>query len=361
MSSFYGKYFDGKTSQPQTVEVFFSRTPDALNFRNENLNINWFLYEISYESYGNFTEIRQQNQVDEFLTIDDKDFKKQLIAYLQYHNKLSVYQQLINLGFRKHLSIAVAVLAILVLGYIFAVPYIAEKSAALIPEIVDKKLGDSFIGEYLLKNEQDTAKTLLLNEFAKNINFNNRQELHFRVIKLPIVNAFALPNGEIVIFTGILKEMDNYTELAGLLGHEASHVNCRHSIKMLCRNLAGYIILSAIISDVSGIISVLAENAHGLNTLSYSRAFETEADEQAVLLMIKNHIDPNGLISLFEKIKTASETENDYKFLEYLQTHPLTSYRIKTMQKIISTEYQKDNVPYYNNAKLKSLFEEMKD
>ena len=350
-----GKYFDGKSSQPQIVEVLFDGDFDELNFRNDNLEIIWYLKKIKYENYGNLIEIRQEEGATEFLTVDNKYFKEQLFYYLRKKDKMSVYQKLINLKLGGHLAIAAAILAVIVLGYLFAVPYIAEKSVALIPETFDDKLGDSFIGEFILKNKQDTVKTLLLNEFAQEIDLNNTKELNFRVIKSSTVNAFALPNGEIVIFTGLLEKLNDYTELAGLIGHEAVHVNNRHSMKMLCKNLAGYIVISALFSDVNGIITVIAQNAHNLNTLSYSRSFETEADEQAVYLMAQNNINPQGILSLFEILDEETKYEES-NFFEFAQTHPLTSHRVEKIQKIIS----KNNFPCYSNLKLKLLFEKMK-
>ena len=76
--------------------------------------------------------------------------------------------------------------------------------------------------------------------------------IKFSVINSETVNAFALPDGNVVVFTGIIDLMDDYDELAGLIGHEVAHVNNRHSMRMMCRNLAGYIFLSAVLSDVNG-------------------------------------------------------------------------------------------------------------
>jgi len=352
----FGKYFDGKSSQSQIVEVLFDGGFDELKFYNQNLKKIWFLKGIVYENYGNVIEIRQEERSSEFLTVDNKEFKEQLINYLRKQDKLSVYQKLIHLKLGTHLAIAAAILAVIVLGYLFAVPYIAEKSVALIPETFDDKLGDGFIGEFVLQNKQDTAKTLLLNEFAQEINLDNTKKLHFRVIQSSTVNAFALPNGEIVIFTGLLEKMNDYTELAGLIGHEVAHVNNRHSMKMLCKNLAGYIVISALFSDVNGIVTVLAQNAHNLNTLSYSRSFETEADEQAVYLMAENNINPQGVLSLFKILDEETKSEES-SYFEFAQTHPLTSHRIEKIEKIIST----NNFSYKNHPELESLFKEMKD
>ena len=350
-----GKYFDGKSSQPQVVEVAFDEDYSELNFRNAYVNITWNLRKIVYENYGNLIEIRTQQGANEFLVVDDKEFKKHLIDFLRKRNKLSVYQKLIHLNFGMHLAIAASILAIIALGYFFAVPFVAEKSVALIPETFDDKLGDTFIGKFITKNKQDTVKTLLLNEFAQEMELDNNKPLHFTVVNSSTVNAFALPNGEIVVYTGILEKMDDYSELAGLIGHEVTHVNNRHSMKMLCKNLAGYLVISALFADVNGVIAIIAENAHNLNTLSYSRTFETEADEQAVYLMMKNNINPQGVLSLFKVLEEESKLA-DYELFEFAQTHPLASHRIENIKKIIA----KNEFSYNENEKLKALFEKMK-
>jgi Zn-dependent protease with chaperone function len=341
-------------SNPQTVEVVLDSGFDELKFGNENVRQIWLLQKIIYENYGNCLEIRQEENSNEFLFIDDKEFKKLLINYLHKRNKLSVYQQLTHLNFGKHLFIAASMLAIIVLGYFFAVPFAINKSVALLPETFDDKLGNIFVSEFLSKNSQDTAKTLLLNEFAETLTLNNTKPLHFRVVNSPVVNAFALPNGEIIIYSGILKKMNDYTELAGLIGHEVTHINSRHSIKILCKSLAGYIFVSALFSDVNGIVAVLADNAHQLNTLSYSRTFEAEADEQAVYLMMQNNINPCGIVSLFEMLEK-EEDSYDYRLLEYVQTHPLTSARIEKIADIISAS----EFSCKSNPKLEAIFEKM--
>lgn len=57
------------------------------------------------------------------------------------------------------------------------------------------------------------------------------------------MNAFKLPGGHIVVFTGILEKMDSSDELAALLAHEATHVEERHSTRMDGPSMAGYLFL----------------------------------------------------------------------------------------------------------------------
>ncbi len=116
---------------------------------------------------------------------------------------------------------------------------------------------------------------------------------------------------------------------------------------MLARNLAGYIFISAMFSDVNGIMTVIAQNAENLQSLSYSRKFETEADTEGLKLMLQNKVNPLGMLSLFQRIK------DDEKALpSFLSTHPVTDERIKVIKKLIKTSHYTDN----NDNKLINAF-----
>jgi beta-barrel assembly-enhancing protease len=139
------------------------------------------------------------------------------------------------------------------------------------------------------------------------------------------VNAFALPGGHVVIYDGILKRMKEPDELAALLSHEVAHIQYKHSLKGISRNLAGYMFIALLFNDINGISTVLIENANTLNNLHYSRSLETEADLKALKTLERNNIDQHGMVRLFETLNTKS----DLSYLKILSTHPLTAERIK--------------------------------
>jgi beta-barrel assembly-enhancing protease len=147
--------------------------------------------------------------------------------------------------------------------------------------------------------------------------------------------------------------MESSDDLVALLGHEASHVNHRHSIKMLCRNLAGYLVVSLIFSDINGIMAVLADNALQLHSLSYSRAFEHEADEQGLKIVMNNKINPSGMVKLFENL----EKESEISIPKIFSTHPLTNERKESIKKIISVTAHEVKP----NAKLNAIFARIKN
>jgi predicted Zn-dependent protease len=222
----------------------------------------------------------------------------------------------------------------------------------LIPEEYDNKLGETFIEQNMFFSSVDSAKTNTLNLFAKELKLGNTKKLHFKVVDSDIVNAFALPDGTIVIYSGIIDSMKNYDELVGLLGHEVAHVNHRHGMKMLCRNLSGYLFVSAILGDANGIMAIIGDNVNSLQSLSFSREFEKQADLEGFATLNKNQINPMGMSNLFKRLQ-------DKRFVsipEFLSSHPVTEERIDYINQMVEDK----SYPYKENPKLKSLFLEIK-
>lgn len=349
-----GKYFDGISSMPRQVELQLDEIHAGLRFGElSNVTNHWAVEEISFEHIGDTLEIRNKQQPFAHLKVEDPDFAKGFIAFLQSHGQITWYQRIIRLGFKVHLLLAVAILGVIVAGYLLIIPWVAEKSVSLIPRRYDISMGHTFYRQYLNENTVDSARTEALNRFAGQLQLHNTIRLHFTVVRSSTVNAFSLPDGNIIVFTGIIDKMQNYNELAGLIGHEVSHVNNRHSMKMLCRNLSGYLFISAVLSDVNGIMAIIGDNVHNLQSLSYSRQFERQADVQGTGLMIQNGIDPKGMIDLFTRLKS-----NEKVVLPtFISSHPITTDRILSINRLLKQTPRS----YKVNSRLKELFLHMKN
>lgn len=348
-----GVYFDGITSAPQDLSVEVNDLINEISFTIASGDkIVWNISDIEFETYGDYVEIKHKGNAAANLRINDNAFKKEFIEHLDRKRNLNSYQKLINKGTSFFIITAFLIFGLIIVAYVFFVPFVAEKAVRLIPESFDSHLGSAFMMDYLTQNSVDSAKTIVLNEFAAHLDLRNTRELHFSVVDSDIVNAFALPDGNIVIYTALLDKMESYEELAGLIGHEVIHINNRHSIKMLCRNLAGYVFISAILTDVNGIMAIITENAHNLNTLSYSRKFEQEADEEGTALMIHNKIDPRAMLQLFSRLKS----DKDDVFPEFMSSHPATDERIKYIDEYIKASNHDDCV----NDSLENLFKKLR-
>jgi predicted Zn-dependent protease len=164
-------------------------------------------------------------------------------------------------------------------------------------------------------------------------------QYHFAVIKQDVLNAFAGPGGYIFINSGLLVALDNENELAGILGHEISHVVCRHiskkidqSGKIEAATLAG-MVAGILLGGVGGggsaasALTVGSQAAGQATMLHYSREDERQADKTGLPKLYKAGYTAYGLLNALKKIGSW-EWYGPNDFPTYLNTHPGTQERI---------------------------------
>lgn len=151
--------------------------------------------------------------------------------------------------------------------------------------------------------------------------------LHY--VQTDVINAFATIGNHIFVFSGLLSAVPNENALFMVLAHEASHLKQKHPIRALGRG----VITSFLLSIIGGITDGTAVNRHfggaGLLTvLSFSRDQEREADLEAFTTLANYYGHASGATDFFEYLLSEMETGEP---IEMLNTHPLTSDRIKTL------------------------------
>ena len=132
------------------------------------------------------------------------------------------------------------------------------------------------------------------------------------------LNAFCTPGGFIYVYSGIIKYLDNETELAGVMGHEMAHADRRHSAKAMIEQYGLVSLISILTGGNPGQIASLSAN---LILLKYSRDHETEADDYSVRFLYPTVYDPRGAKYFFEKIGSQGVPA-------FLSTHPDPGNRV---------------------------------
>mgnify|MGYP000905264680 CR=1 FL=1 len=343
-------YFDGKSSIPQEIQLTLDKTSGVLSFSTPYFKKKINLSDVKTEKIGKFLLVLFEEDSIQQIKIEDLKFQKELSNYLKTNNNW--YDKIVSLNIGTHVVLSIVFLAFIGIIYFYGVPYIAEKTVDIIPEEYDNQLSTLFFEEFIESEIVNKEKTKLLNDFSKELQLNNTKPLKFTVIESDMVNAFALPDGNIVVFTGIIDAVENANELSGLIGHEAAHVNKRHSMKMLCRNLSGYLFISAVFNDVNGITAIIGDNIHSLQSMSYSRTFEKEADIEALEILQQNNIDPKGMLLLFDRLESHSVIE----IPEFLSSHPITKERSNYIKELIT----KKKIKIVSNKKTEDLFKKLK-
>jgi predicted Zn-dependent protease len=195
---------------------------------------------------------------------------------------------------------------------------------------------------------EDPVLTAYVNEVAQNLIPQDIRgkglSFQVRIIRNPLLNAFAYPNGAIYVHTGLISKMENEAQLAALLGHEMSHVTHRHAIENY-RSVKNTTAVLATIQMASVPFGAYGSLANTLGTLGamaavtgYSRELETEADNVGLVLLINAGYDPKEAPKLFEHLKRDVE-QQEKKEPFFFGTHPRLQERINNYTGLIKTKY----------------------
>ena len=154
---------------------------------------------------------------------------------------------------------------------------------------------------------------------------------HFGVNNSDHINAFAAPGGYIIVTKGMLKQLRNEAELAGVLGHEIAHVTRKHHLNALRKNAAMSLIGSTVAaasadSKHADLVQKLAGPTKELYARGLDKSDEYEADRMGVVLAARAGYDPFGLPAVLTTLASVNPKDN-YLSLLY-KTHPLPQVRL---------------------------------
>jgi predicted Zn-dependent protease len=159
-----------------------------------------------------------------------------------------------------------------------------------------------------------------------------------RLVDSKEVNAFCLPGGKMVVFTGILPVCETDVGLAVVMGHELSHALGRHGAERMAQWQMAQIGITAAGASAGGLegperqqlMMVLNAGAR-FGIMSYGRRHESEADRMGLLLMATAGYNPSEAVKFWERMARA--TEGGQKTPEFLSTHPSHETRIRDLVK----------------------------
>ena len=166
----------------------------------------------------------------------------------------------------------------------------------------------------------------------------------FEVVADPTINAFALPGGPMFINTGLLRAVDNEAQLAGVMGHEMSHVILRHGTNQASKSKL--VELPAVLgSQVAGgsLVGQLTKLGIGLGAnsvlLKFSRSAESQADLMGSHLMAESGYNPMEMARFFEKLNQ----QGGQRTIQFLSDHPNPENREKAIEEEV---HRLPNQPY---------------
>ncbi len=214
----------------------------------------------------------------------------------------------------------------------FGSDLIVEWAVARIPVEWERQLGETVYQDFLSKETvlKDGPAVSAVQEMTQRLTDNipdNPYKFQISVVQSPVVNAFALPGGYVVVFTGLLTKAESGEEVAGVLSHELNHVLQRHGLERMVKMLGLAAVVGIVLGDQQGVLGLAKQVGMELVTLKFGRAQETEADVTGIRLLSDARIAPDGMIRFFERL-----SDKDKARVEVFSTHPMSAGRAERLK-----------------------------
>jgi Zn-dependent protease with chaperone function len=218
-----------------------------------------------------------------------------------------------------------------------------ERAVGWIPMEVDRKIG-AFAEPQLLSQAggpalHDAVVTDAVRSILHRVvdaSPTPELEVELTVVDAPAVNAFALPGGYVVVYTGLLRDAKGPEEVAGVLAHELAHVTERHGLRRLARSAGIVLVVDTLLGDVAGMLGAAREFFTLAAVNDYSREQEEEADAVGVRTLHAAGIDPRASRAFFERLAQESEGVPGERVLAWIATHPRHAERVVAIDAAIA-------------------------
>ncbi|MGD8500466.1 MAG: M48 family metallopeptidase [Phycisphaerales bacterium] len=165
-------------------------------------------------------------------------------------------------------------------------------------------------------------------------------EWEFNLVEDPNVNAWCMPGGKVVVYTGILPIAQGETGLAVVMGHEIAHAFAKHGAERMTQGLLvqmGGVALSTALRDRPEETKNLFLQSYGIGTqvgvlLPYSRVHESEADHLGMVFMAMAGYNPEEAVGFWQRM---GAQDKGARPPEFLSTHPAGETRIRKLKELL--------------------------
>ena len=253
----------------------------------------------------------------------------------------------------KNMKIIYAITALIILAVCAPVPLTGRKQLAFIPNSELNNMSfqqyDQFLKEHKLSN--DKKQTDMVKRVGRNIQRSvetyfasknmsshlNGYEWEFNLVQDEAINAWCMPGGKVVVYTGILPVTLTETGLAVVMGHEIAHAIANHGNERMSQGLIaqfGGMALAKALESKPAQTQNLFLTAYGLGAtvgviLPHGRTQESEADHLGLIFMAMSGYNPNEAITFWQRMAAQKEGAAPP---EFLSTHPSDETRIRKIR-----------------------------
>ena len=236
-----------------------------------------------------------------------------------------------------------------------------RKQFNLVPDVVMNSMSFQQYGEFISQNQlsPNTSQSQMVKNVGARIQrsvekYCAENDLSYRIkgykwefnlVEDDAVNAWAMPGGKVVVYSGLIPIAQDEAGLAVVMGHEIAHAIGRHGAERMTQGLLvdmGGMALSTALSKYPNETKNLFMKSYGVGTevgvlLPYSRVHEKEADHLGLIFMAMAGYNPNEAVGFWERMAALKKGKEP---LEILSTHPADKTRINNIKQLIPEAMQ---------------------
>ena len=310
------RFHDGLTAAVHTVEVTVDG--ETLAFEVQGQAHRWSLCAVETERVGEAVRVAPGAQGAARLVIDATEWAAATVGSGLERRRMRREMKLV---------IGLTVFAAAIALFVFVgMPLASGPLARHTPPDYERRMGESFEAQLgvALKPCKGALGQAALSGLGQRMEGAAASPFSFRVqaVEAPMVNAFALPGGAIMVTDDLIKMAHTPDELAAVIAHEAAHVERRHVMQAVWRSLGLGLALDAVVGGGSGAGQQAVILAGSFTDLRFSRDAESEADARGQALLRALGLSSQGMAPFFERLAAKGQSQTAAEVQELLSSHP---------------------------------------
>jgi hypothetical protein len=317
-----GRFNDGETAATHEVEVLADQT--ALTLRQGRELHRWPFAELEVEHLGDRVRLSLRGRHAR-LSLEAADWAA-LRAGLQPGAIPPAWRR------ESRVILGLAALAAAAAFFIFVgLPAISGPLARHTPPAFEARMGETFDAQLrpafvTCRGEPGQAA---LDAFGQRLTAaaHTPFQIRVRAVQAPMVNAFALPGGRVLVTGKLIDLAQTPDELSAVIAHEATHVQKRHTMQAVWRSLGLGVLLDAVVGGGTGAGQQAVLLAGSFTNLRYTRQAEAEADAGGQQLLQDLGLSSQGMAPFFQRLAAKGEGRSAAAVKELLSDHPDTLRR----------------------------------
>jgi predicted Zn-dependent protease len=315
------RFHDGRTTRSQPVRIWIE---DEVLIFDADGEIRWPLATVRVEVVDDRVRVAHGTDDPARLSLTLSDWHE-LTEHAVGHHRAVRRREV-------RLVAVLAVSAAAIAGLVFVgIPTASGPLARHTPPSLERKIGANLDAQVSLPfrtcggKDGQAALSRLGQRLGKAA--DTPFDIRVRAVHAPMVNAFALPGGAVLVTDQLIKLAATPDELSAVIAHETAHVQKRHVMQGVWRSFGFGVLLDAVVGGGSGAGQQAVLLLGSSTNLRYSRAAEAEADLAGEDLLTSQGLSSEGMAPFFQRLVSTSEGKNAEAVKELISDHPDTRRR----------------------------------